>query len=224
MKDFFQECYADKRGDLDEKTFREVFCAHCRNPECVLAGWGFDKFGERISTQADRLLHPKRMDPKHYPHLANFRDMLERAIQLNLAEQKGDWSVPEIPILDGKNENASVDTTTAVDGAARTLAESRGKEFNPPVSTPKEVPEQSPDEQEMQRHDPPEQNKPKEKASGKSSPLGPNTVTPEGGIMVGDDDTPASPTKPDPWTVSPVSGKVVKPGTRIRLGGKKQNE
>jgi len=228
MQDLLQGCMAEDRG-LDAKSFQEIFCAHCRNPGCQLAKWGMDKFGARVAVQVDRLLNPLRIDARDYAALADFPDMSEYAEAIAAAEQKGDWSVPEIPIKDGNTETATLTTTSAVDAAAQVLARSRGQEMNlePPEQTP--VPTEFPEDTEaLMGGTPvpepvPEPEPPSKKEAPSPHPPTGNTEVPSGGLMLDEGPPPASPHIPqgDPWTASPVVDNLVKPGARIQLGGKK---
>lgn len=53
-KDLISECN-DQR--LPEQDFVATFCKRCKNKTCERAGWAFSSWENRISTQADRLLH-----------------------------------------------------------------------------------------------------------------------------------------------------------------------
>jgi len=214
MKDLLQECMPEHR-DLNPKSFQELFCAFCRNRNCSLARWGWDKFSKRVTTQAERLLNPTRIDPALYPKLANFKDMLETAIQIELADRKGDWVVPEISIRDGVLETATAATTSAVDAAAQVLAQSRGQELSLVVPQQEKVISEEP------RPLPP----PQKVQQGHSVPKEKNTPFPTEGLMLDGTTAPAStaqqPIVVDAWAVAPVKGQVVKPGARIQLGEKK---
>jgi len=53
-KDLLTECN-DQR--ISEVEFTSIFCKRCKNKSCGRAGWASSSWEERMSTQADRLLH-----------------------------------------------------------------------------------------------------------------------------------------------------------------------
>lgn len=91
-RDFWHECY-DR--EVPERDFRATFCNHCRNPECALAGWSKDLFSQRVQAQEDLLFNPKR-GMANRP-LTDFGDLLHKAVRLEIADRRGDWSLPEEP-------------------------------------------------------------------------------------------------------------------------------
>ena len=95
--DLFNECY-DRQVSPEE--FRQVFCNRCRNPRCVLAGWANDQFGSRMEGQIDRLFNATLASPDdprfQHLHEAEFPNLLKQAIRLNIADQRGDWSLPSV--------------------------------------------------------------------------------------------------------------------------------
>ena len=63
----------------------------------------------RVVDQERRLLHPVQADPtldKYAPivRASDFKDMLHRAAQLEIANRRNDWEVPEIAVNDGQIE------------------------------------------------------------------------------------------------------------------------
>ena len=52
--DLLNECN-DQR--ISEVEFTSIFCKRCKNKSCDRAGWASSTWEERMSTQADRLLH-----------------------------------------------------------------------------------------------------------------------------------------------------------------------
>ena len=52
--DLLGECN-DQR--ISEVEFTSIFCKRCKNKSCERAGWASSSWEERMSTQADRLLH-----------------------------------------------------------------------------------------------------------------------------------------------------------------------
>ena len=248
-RDLIDECLSDlPAGERDPKALQETCCAYCRNPECVNARWAMDKFSARVQAQPDRMLKPRQADPKssRYSHLHNFVDMLQEAIKLESADRRGDWTVPEVPVLDGKAQVSQHNTTDVVDGAVRALAAAKGKDvalpnhreadkaafvteteqmmttMAPPETAPEaplEAPAQPP--APLPPEAPPTASVAPPKA-GYHPPMA-NTPTPRGGIMIGEGPAPQAPVpRPqpvDPWT--PVKKvPVVQPGAKIQMGKK----
>ena len=225
-KDLLQDCMrsvaAPTQGQsLDARSFQETFCLRCRNPECTNAGWSKDIFAKRVASQEDRLLNPTRVDPSIFGSKlpADFLDMLQTAIKLEIADQRGDWMpVAEFPILDGRVEKSSKETTDAVDQAVRklqhkesgiTMEEDEPFPEEPPVieeQVPEKVPEKAPQQPypqiQMQRN---------------------NTDNPSEGIIL--DGGPVAASKQAPATVDPWDAtkkvQVVEPGTKIKMGAPK---
>lgn len=52
--DLLNECNDQK---ISEVEFTSIFCKRCKNKSCDRAGWSSSTWEERMSTQADRLLH-----------------------------------------------------------------------------------------------------------------------------------------------------------------------
>ena len=52
--DLLNECNDQK---ISEVEFTSIFCKRCKNKSCERAGWSSSTWEERMSTQADRLLH-----------------------------------------------------------------------------------------------------------------------------------------------------------------------
>lgn len=90
----------------------------------------------------DRLFNNvQQADPRipKYAMIArlDFPDLLRKAMKLEISERRGDWSVPEIPIADGRIITAEPDTTDQVDEAIRRLSETQAQEASPlPSPTP----------------------------------------------------------------------------------------
>ena len=129
-QDLLEGCISDIGKDKGSyQDFQETFCKRCRNSDCIHAKWVEDKFSARVQTQPDRMFHPNQADPKapKYAHLVEFASMMKEAIQLEIADRKGNWEIPEIPILDGQQETTKFRTTSSVDDAIQKLAQSKGQ-------------------------------------------------------------------------------------------------
>lgn len=110
-KDLLGEC--NDQG-LTEAEFMQIFCARCHNSNCGRASWAGTLWESRIMTQEERLLiHPRFADltnPMHMQiHNIDFEDRRREALQLHVADQIGDWSVP---VIDDE-QMAAVGSTTA---------------------------------------------------------------------------------------------------------------
>jgi hypothetical protein len=77
---------------------------------------------QRVAEQAERLLNPTQADPSlsKYAHLGDFENMVKQAIQMEIADRRGDWEVPEIPVTDGQVEVRPADHLDAAVKAMRT--------------------------------------------------------------------------------------------------------
>lgn len=198
MKDLLRDCLADFEQKVNQKTgpkeFTDTFCKRCRNPECVNAGWSKDAFSARVTTQVERLTNPTQVDP-HLPKYAQivaaeFKDMIHKAYQLEVADRRGDWEVPQVP----------------------------DKPLPPKVPVPVQQPvevEALPEPVKTKLVSPAPQH-PK-KAQPTRLPAKTNTER-KGGFMLDGEPAPQQ-TAPDPWAPTTVPGEVkVKAGARIKLG------
>lgn len=237
-RDLIGEC--NEQG-ASPQEFQEMFCQRCKNPECYRAAWGDSLFSQRVATQADRLLHnPRFADPNDskYDNIRalHFKDMIEQAMRLEIADRRGDWQVPEINITDGRQQVAPLDTTRVVDDAVRRLATAQGKK--PPALADPLL--DSPDVPVSQGEPLPTPLPPA--AQSPPRPMTPiNTPVSAGGIMVGS----ASPyrmqvepepsripgrevaaeVQADPWAAPDrPPDQVVDPGATIRLAFAKADE
>jgi hypothetical protein len=242
MADFLDDCN-DKR--VPPRDFIEVFCKHCRNPECVRAEWAADRFSARVATQEERFFNPLRADPRLPKYVrifeAEFEDMLHQAMQLEIADQKGDWEIPEVPILDGGTDVGTRSQTQDVDEAIKVLAEARGRtgpELPPVLEKTASTPEPEPSEPEPSEPEPESSPEPepspdepvlqhpviqKTEDPGKTamllSPLM-NTPFPAGGAMVDGSPPPAPEPPVDPWEPpAEKEGKKVEVGATVKLKG-----
>jgi hypothetical protein len=234
-QDFLEGCISDIGKDKGSyQDFQETFCQRCRNAECVHAQWVKDKFSDRVQTQPDRMFHPHQADPKSpkYAHLVEFTSMMREAIQLEIADRKGDWEVPEVPILDGRQETTKLRTTSSVDEAIQRLAQSKGQSIDLPDPIKEASKEFVQETQTIMSQVQPEipvvpdpvpsvpvieSPKPQTQIV---MPTEKNTSVPKGGIMIGGDKVSSSPApKADPWVPPPSKGNVVPVGAKITLKG-----
>jgi hypothetical protein len=180
-------------GDI--KLFQDVYCSHCRSEKCQHARWfNTDKFAQRVSVQADRLLKPKQLEQAHPKHavLKDFVDMLHTAERLEIADRRGDWEVVPDLILPS-NELAADPFVPAPVVAPPSAGTTPPSPAHPPMVA-------------IPAH------------------MGNTEVPSEGIMIGGDPlprrtPTPSTPVA-DPWEVT-TKVQTVKPGAKIVLGGPK---
>lgn len=237
--DLLEDCISDLLApgqNRDYKAFQDTFCLRCRNSNCRHARWVDDRFSARVATQPDRFFNPTIIagnSPK-YADLKDFGDNLREAMRLEIADKRGDWEVPDVPIVDGKVENTSLSTTDVVDDAVRQLARSKGnKEPDLPDSRKAVADEFVKETQELMEEDSEHCENPLSSDSDDSPPTpskplpGPyplgNTPAPETGLMVGGGPVPPTPPSPtvqeDDWTPKPQERKI-QPGATIKMSEK----
>lgn len=238
MADFLREC---NTGDLkiDPKTFQETWCARCRRPECDLAVYAkIDPMAQRNATWRQRFFGAPQADltiPK-FAQIAqlDFPNLLQKAMKLEISERRGDWSVPEIPVLDGRIVPAPLDTTSHVDAAVRKLSR-RGDPFALDKPEEPESDELESGEPEFEEPEPPEPEPeivppkvlpPRPPAGVVQQPARRNTPDP-GEVMIGGGPAPTpTPThrgapsaESDPWAPpAKPAVTVVKSGAKIQFG------
>jgi hypothetical protein len=234
---FLEDCISDLGRDKGSyQDFQETFCKRCRNIQCTHAQWSKDKFGDRVIKQPDRMFHPHQADPKapKYAHLADFASMMQEAIKLEIADRKGDWSVPEVPILDGRQETSKLVVTNSVDEAIQKLAQAKGQEIklpDPMVEVTKEFISETNEQMKQyeEKTEPESSDRNTTPASPSSTPpviqtpqvpFARNTEVPKEGIMIGGGSAPVKVPALDPWAPPPPKGKVVPVGGKVVLGGK----
>jgi len=240
--------YCNEHG-MPPRQFMQTFCQRCRNTECVNASWGTSVWQNRMRNQKEILLDNPQFadlrDPKFQRiHTNDFPSLLEKAVQLEIADRRGDWEIPEVAITDNKLERAQGSTTDAVDEAVKALAKAQGKvEPDLPDRQMAEKEEFIEETHQMMQEDqemPPgfhpesegaEENDPNVVKTGeeKSPPTTAtptprkfsNTEIPNEGIVIGGGEIPkkkeAAP-KADPWAVPKDKPEVVKVGAKIRMG------
>lgn len=212
-ENLLSECLAEARtlnksSTITEHDIRDFFCTRCRNHLCVNAGAGDSAWLTRMNTQVERLFNAPVADPNDPVYKAvveqEFRDMTQRAMQIIVSAQRGDWEVPQM--------------------------DEQPKIILPP-GFQEHDPEPEPEEAEVEVEVPDywtevEQAKAPEPPSRPQQPLKPPTrqavtnVPQRTGILIGEPE-PASSTSPapDPWAVpvkkaptTPVGGTFVFPG------------
>lgn len=210
---------------MSVSEFQEMFCNRCKQPACKRAAWGRSLMDRRVVEQVQRLLHATQADPGllKYARLVDFKDMaVQKAQALNIANQRGDWSVPEIAITDGQVE---VSSASQVDAAVRAMK-------NDPVESQTQVPDKPDSEQQdiepleeqnpsSLEPDPPSPSRPVQKGKKVQAPSAINTQVQQG-VMLGGGPPPEPkrPSAKDPWSPPPSDGaQRVKVGATIKMGG-----
>jgi len=103
LPDLWDNCYDGKaRSLLSPEAFRNEYCRKCINFGCRNARGedrGLTLWDKRMSTQADRLLHNPNFGNPQDPAYRNvvqaqFQDIVQKALAIEVAERKGDWSIP----------------------------------------------------------------------------------------------------------------------------------
>jgi len=188
--------------------FKGFFCSRCRNPGCINAGWGESLWTNRMSTQEDRLFNPTFADTDD-PRFERFKgmdfpSMFHEAMRLEIADQRNDWEIPEIPILDGVSKVSEPETTATVEAAVQAMAGSQGKPTTPVVAPV-----------------PPPSSPPVRVEAVTPGTVQINTDAPTGGVMLDGSDVQPRKVEPktDPWEV-PKETKVAV-GATVKIGGPK---
>ncbi len=228
--DLMDKFCRDPRLGVSDQEFESLFCHRCRNQECTRANWGRDEFMRRVETQADRLLNPQQGDPERYKNLVDFASMFQEAMRLEVSAARGDWTVPEFPVTDGKSVKAASSIDEAVNLASRALRNPRATDQ---VELPKEDQRLESDELDDQADDlvdeldddPPVQaieHEPYEPPRvapplPRTAPAASNVPMQDGMMVGGAEPPPKAEEKVDPWSVP--STRKVKAGAVIRMGG-----
>lgn len=225
--DLMDKFCRDPRLGVSDQEFESLFCHRCRNQECTRANWGRDKFMQRVETQADRLLHPQQGDPEQYKNLVDFASMFQEAMRLEVSAARGDWSVPEFPVTDGKAVKAASSIDAAVEQAARALRnpragdqaevpkEDQGVEVVDELNLVDDQADESPPVQaiEQEPYEPPRVAPP----PPRTAPAASNVPRQDGMMVGGAEPPPKAEEKADPWSVPTT--RTVKAGAVIRMGG-----
>lgn len=230
MSDLLRDCNSGS-VKTDPKTFRDTWCARCSRKECDLAMFAqSDPMAVRNATWHDKFFGTPEADltlPK-FAQIArlDFPNLLQKAMRLEVSERRGDWSVPEIPVLDGQVLSAPQATTAHVDDAVRVLAGRTPRSAPPPPPLEEDDVAEGEDieEEDIEEPEPlpvPPVHIPKKVPP---QPAGRNTADP-GEVMIGGALAPATQQRgrpsaeSDPWAPAPKAAvTVVKSGAKIQFG------
>lgn len=228
MGDLLHECNSGELK-IDHKTFTETWCARCHRPECDLAVLAkTDPMAKRNATWRERFFGLPQADlsiPK-FAQIAKteFPSLLQKAMRLEISSRRGanDWSIPQIPVLDGQVVLASPSTTSHVEDAVKRLVHRDVPDRDVPA--PDNLVEPDPEDEEPDLEEEPEAPLPPVQA-GPLPPRPTQRNTPDPGeVMLGGAPAPApsghKPTQAaNPWAPPPKPlVTVVKTGAKIQFG------
>ncbi len=100
LQDLWGSCYSpEHQKSLPPEEFRKTFCEQCMNTGCLNSRGSGTSWAKRVLTQEDRLLkNPLFSDPRdpQYKKISemDFQNVLREVISIDLAEARGDWSIP----------------------------------------------------------------------------------------------------------------------------------
>ena len=199
MKDLLADC---NDQNMPPQDFKAMFCARCRNKECVNAGWSGSAFEQRIASQEDRLLiNPVRArpdDPQFAPIRAqHFRELEPALVLARLADP---WAGPGVHL---SAPEPLLDTTRIVEDAVAKLTKTDNPVPPKPVQETTPAPIAAP-------------------AQVLATPVvenpGMNTDFPDEGVMIGGGSPSNLLVVTDPWAPKPKMN-VVPRGAKIRMDG-----
>ena len=140
--DLLNECN-DQR--ISEVEFTSIFCKRCRNKSCERAGWSSSTWEDRISTQADRLLHNpnivKQSESSRWEGLVNLES-------LAITGETEVWGSPQASIKVKEYELKTIEPLPKITTKPKTEPV---KKETPKVEEPKPLPPKTePKTQEVQ--------------------------------------------------------------------------
>jgi hypothetical protein len=106
LADLFNQCYSGDHQKMPPEQFKQTFCAACQNSGCKNSRTGQSLWMSRMLTQEEILLRNPNFAPEGLGSgLPDFKDMIQRALALEISERKGDWSVASpVEVLDAARE------------------------------------------------------------------------------------------------------------------------
>lgn len=138
MKNRLKGCNS---GDFqtDPDAFQKIWCVRCSQTDCSLAGYArTDLMSHRNAHWVEKYFKTRQIDPSSSPQFAhianlNFKNLAERAIELHLSEERGDWSVPTTVKTQPPQESTEVIVERAVENAPPAKPPLIPNEHKPPV-------------------------------------------------------------------------------------------
>jgi hypothetical protein len=102
IQDLTAKCKADLGTGITVEELRHHFCTVCRRATCGHARFGNSEWLRRILTQEERLLNSPQFAAEDDPvyqaiRSLDFKDIARQAIRMDIAERRGDWSIPDLP-------------------------------------------------------------------------------------------------------------------------------
>lgn len=147
-RDLFRGCNEPGKAwfHKDDHVFMKTFCRVCKNADCIRAKGAVSPWETRMAEQVDYLLNDPEFSeltsPEHIQMTQMaFNDISQKAMRLEIARQRQDWTIPEEPSespTDGVPRVSNPDTTDQFDDAVRKLAEAKGKKV-PDLDRPKKA-------------------------------------------------------------------------------------
>jgi hypothetical protein len=244
MADLLAQCNSGKLR-TNPKEFQEVWCVRCSQPGCDLAKFAqTDPMARRQATWREEFFGKPQADTRipKFAQIAglDFKDMLEKAVKLEVSTRRGDWSVPEINISDGRIIQAPEATARQVEEAVRQLHQATqpfptqeeplaseefvaGEPDDPPVEEIEPPPLEPEQPREVVESTPPVEELPAAPPSQKLIVPRAGNTPDRGEVMLGGAPAPSARPRPqpeaDPWAPPPKSTtKVVKKGATIVFG------
>ena len=246
LPDLFSGCYSGEHQRQSPEQFKAMFCGACQNAGCKNSRTAQSAWMLRILTQEDRLLiNPQFAADGAGDALPDFKDLLHKALALEVSGRKGDWNpVSETEVRDAARELVGLPPTGFVSekpvGLPKpppkverwTVKGDHGDSYDVSLTetgdwgctckgfTFKRDCKHVADLKLKLSRQPVEQATEVGHTSRPAPFLPPaqNTHMPSTGIMIGGADAPQQPPVHDPWA---VPEKAIKVGGRIVLGGGK---
>lgn len=100
IPDLWNNCYdGEHRKAMSPEVFKQTFCDACMNTGCSNSKGAGTQWMKRMLTQEDRLLNNPDFANTNDPRFSgfaemNFKNMMQEALAIEIADRKGDWEVP----------------------------------------------------------------------------------------------------------------------------------
>ena len=161
-----------------------------------------------------------------------FKNLLGKALKLEISSQRGDWEIPEIAITDGRPVPAGQAAAEQVEEAVRQLQQAGIPDPQEELPAPEEEDHATAGDLPDDEHEPPLPPEPEtpvetgplpEGSAPKVFPVGRGNTPDQGEILLGGGPTPSNRPAPaperDPWAPPPKpTHKIVKTGATIQFG------
>lgn len=99
LPDLWDGCYDGPHRQQSPEQFKQTFCFNCLNAGCRNSKAAGSSWMSRVLTQEERLLRNPLFAGADDPLFSairgvDFKDMLQQALALEVADRKNDWSIP----------------------------------------------------------------------------------------------------------------------------------